>query len=242
MMGKSQCLSLDDVRGAFRLLGECRELGCDPRAWRLRLCEGLCALLHCQLAIGVLASWPRNVSSTSIELVAVGWPSDLCRRRFGDYMRDLCCTEEDLISNALTRPRPPTVLRLRPQLADDRRWHSSMLFNEYRRVGDIDDCLNSAVDLAGGLTDVISLSRALRDRPFRARDASLLELLHAALRPLLGTSLRIAGPSARDLPPHLRHVLTGLLRGDSEKQVARSLGLTPMSVHQYVKAVYRQYG
>jgi DNA-binding CsgD family transcriptional regulator len=33
-----------------------------------------------------------------------------------------------------------------------------------------------------------------------------------------------------------------LLEGDSEKQVAARLGISPVSVHDYVKALYRYFG
>ena len=39
----------------------------------------------------------------------------------------------------------------------------------------------------------------------------------------------------------LRQVLDCLLEGDSEKQVAARLGVTPPTVNQYVKAVYRHF-
>lgn len=43
------------------------------------------------------------------------------------------------------------------------------------------------------------------------------------------------------LPPRLRQTLAGLLRGDSEKQVARSLEISPHTVHVYVKSLYRKF-
>jgi len=44
------------------------------------------------------------------------------------------------------------------------------------------------------------------------------------------------------LAPRHRRVLQRLLSGDSEKQVARSLGLSPHTVHEYVKSIYRSFG
>jgi DNA-binding CsgD family transcriptional regulator len=38
----------------------------------------------------------------------------------------------------------------------------------------------------------------------------------------------------------LKKVMRLLLEGDSEKQVALKLGLSPHSVHQYVKQLYAQ--
>jgi DNA-binding CsgD family transcriptional regulator len=45
-----------------------------------------------------------------------------------------------------------------------------------------------------------------------------------------------------DLSPRQKQTLQHLLAGDSEKQVARKLGLSQHTVHGYVKALYRRYG
>ncbi|HEX8913240.1 MAG TPA: helix-turn-helix transcriptional regulator [Humisphaera sp.] len=42
------------------------------------------------------------------------------------------------------------------------------------------------------------------------------------------------------LAPRVRQTLDGLLRGDSEKQIAHRLGLSKHTVHVYVKALYRR--
>lgn len=46
----------------------------------------------------------------------------------------------------------------------------------------------------------------------------------------------------KPLPPRLKQTLTCLLAGDSEKQAARRLGLSPHTVHVYVKSLYRRFG
>jgi DNA-binding NarL/FixJ family response regulator len=45
-----------------------------------------------------------------------------------------------------------------------------------------------------------------------------------------------------DLAPRLRDTLKGLLDGNSEKQVAMKLKLSPHTVHVYVKSLYRHFG
>jgi DNA-binding CsgD family transcriptional regulator len=45
----------------------------------------------------------------------------------------------------------------------------------------------------------------------------------------------------RHMSPRMRLTLTGLLRGDSEKEVAISLGISPHTVHIYVKSLYRMF-
>ncbi|HUB26738.1 MAG TPA: LuxR C-terminal-related transcriptional regulator [Tepidisphaeraceae bacterium] len=50
------------------------------------------------------------------------------------------------------------------------------------------------------------------------------------------------GSPSRGLPPRLRQTLDLLLTGDSEKQIARRLSLSPHTIHDYVKAIYRRFG
>ena len=55
----------------------------------------------------------------------------------------------------------------------------------------------------------------------------------------------VAGPVAADrvpLAPRIEEVLHWLMNGASEKQVARTLGISRHTVHVYVKALYRSYG
>lgn len=46
---------------------------------------------------------------------------------------------------------------------------------------------------------------------------------------------------AAGLTPRLRQTLQRLLAGDSEKEVARHLGVSPNTVHVYVRALYRHF-
>jgi DNA-binding NarL/FixJ family response regulator len=43
------------------------------------------------------------------------------------------------------------------------------------------------------------------------------------------------------LPPRQRQTLLALLEGDSEKQIAIRLSLSPNTVHVYVKSLYRRF-
>ncbi len=79
----------------------------------------------------------------------------------------------------------------------------------------------------------------------RAMVACLCRMLGACLN---GEPLSIiAEASARqnlegcDLPPRVRQTLGRLLAGDSEKQIAAKMGLSPHTVHCYIKALYRSY-
>jgi DNA-binding NarL/FixJ family response regulator len=101
----------------------------------------------------------------------------------------------------------------------------------------------SLVLVAGGQAHGIALFRPPGEPGFKERDRRLLHLFHTELAPYLAIDLAQPGcDPVSDLSPRLREVLTALLDGDSEQQVAARLGLTRNTAHQYVKAVYRRLG
>ena len=241
-MHKSARLRWQDVRDVFHLIGECRDLGRDPCAWRLHLLEGLLRILHAQLGFAGVEH-VTNFSSELRPMVAVGWPSDVCRRRFADFQNEIGNTRLHLFKSRLLEHRPtgPGLVRLRQDLLDDREWTSSVMFNEYLRVGDVNETLHVLLHRGDGVVGVISLHRTLRDCRFQPHDRLVMELLTDELLPLVGRSLALDGPSAHGLSPRLRDVLACLLEGDAEKQIARRLGLSAHYLHQCVKAVYRHF-
>src|SRR5688572_18495875 len=48
--------------------------------------------------------------------------------------------------------------------------------------------------------------------------------------------------SGARVPPRHARVLRHLLAGESEKEIARKLALSPHTVHEYVKEIYRRLG
>jgi DNA-binding CsgD family transcriptional regulator len=92
------------------------------------------------------------------------------------------------------------------------------------------------------LTFSFSVLRAPRDAYFGARDVKLMRLLHDELALLVGNVLSAgdADPLAA-LSPRLRQTLALLLTGGGEKEVARRMGLSRHTVHEYVGALYRHF-
>ena len=102
-------------------------------------------------------------------------------------------------------------------------------------------------DLRAAARIITSLSATgqLTDEQKRLMVADLCRLIESRLK-LSGFDKPLPTPQSvpliGKLSPRMLQTLQQLLRGDSEKQAARALGVSPHTVHVYVKAIYRKFG
>lgn len=134
----------------------------------------------------------------------------------------------------------------RRDVLDDRSWYASDDFGVVFDPCGLDQILwcfrpiplASADDSSG-----IVLARAKGQRPFAPGERALVREMNAAITPMIGGPVsRYADPSPLDLAPRVRDVLACLLEGDGDKQIAARLSMSPHTVNQYTKAVYRHFG
>jgi DNA-binding CsgD family transcriptional regulator len=242
-MSKSRRLRLQDVRRAFRLIGDCRDLGGDSSAWRLHAFEGVMRLVGGRVTVGGELRWPQYRGPiTVVQALDTGFePGE--RAIFAEFIR-----AQEVNQNPMAIPLAGLSGRLRTrtrrQLVDDPSWYGSDCFDRYHRPAGVDHCTISLCDLpAAGTTSLISLHRVPGERDFSGRERRLLHLFHGELGRLVGTALVAAGAGDRaGLSRRLRQTLDCLLEGDCEKQVAARLELSVTTVHQYVTALYRHFG
>jgi DNA-binding CsgD family transcriptional regulator len=240
-MGKSDLLRVQDVRDAYRLIGECRDLGGEPALWHFRMSAGLCRLIGAEAASGGEGVWIRPHAIRPISAFDNFDP--IGRERLMAYFRENG-PAADPIFGALRRVPGRLITCTRRELVPDRVWYRCASFNDYRRVAGIDHQLTSIYQVSDeGAISGISLHRAMRTRDFSPREQRLLKFFHGELGRLIGRQLVSATePSPGTLSPRLRQTLACLVEGDSEKQVAARLGLSPPTVHQYVTTLYRRFG
>jgi DNA-binding CsgD family transcriptional regulator len=242
-MSKSDLLRFHDVRDAYRLIGDCRDLGGDPIFWHRRMLEGLCQLVGARAATGGEARWIRpggDIQATFAIDVGLGSRGhDLYRA----YMRELG-PGGDPIFQALQQVPGRLIVRTRRQLVADAGWYRSAAWHDYRRPIDIDDQLTSVYQTSdAGAASIIAMLRAPGERQFSSREQRLLSFFHEELGRLIGRALvSPTEPRPARLSRRLGQTLACLLEGDSEKQVAARLGLSQATIHQYVTALYRHFG
>lgn len=207
---------LSDLRGAYRLVAECRELGRDPLAWRWHLLAGLCRLTD---AGSVLSGWtklsdaPLSWAGLRRARASRGW---LHYRRSDPELEPIQCR---------VWPGAPSAASLQQGGTND--W----VFSRQLSGG------------SAGAAHVIALHPGEGRMPFDPRTRRLVRLLHHELGLGLGSVLAIGSeePGPVALSPRLHEVLGCLLEGGSEKEIAARLSLSGRTLHEYVTALYRRF-
>jgi len=108
--------------------------------------------------------------------------------------------------------------------------------------------LEASITARGVHLASLTMFRHAGSPPFDDQDRRALSELLPALTAIfaahkhLDSSEPTASRLAPPLAPRLRQTLALLLSGMSEKEVAAALELSPHTVHQYVKKLYRAHG
>jgi DNA-binding CsgD family transcriptional regulator len=240
---KSQRLRLSVVRRVFHLLDECRDLGQDPVRWLAKAADGMCKIVEADIVLAALSQpGPFQGFETAIATFDTGWESPIHRGHCLKYISgsEYHQSPDFLAFRAMARER---VVVSRQQLVEDRDWYRTTHYQENWRPGGADHYLvgvHASPDRPG--TTLFNFSRAEGREPFGPGEAKVVELFQDELGRLLGHGLCVDHDPVATLSPQHRAVLDSLLAGDSEKQVALRMGLSPHTVHDYVKSLYRKLG
>ena len=237
-----------DVRRLYRLVGECRDLGDDPAAWRDRLAHGLAEFADAEfVAIGSGDGLSEGkiricgLRDTGLDngLDRAGWEESVAGFERDPY-------DTPLYQEYFRRlDSDDGVCLSRTDLADDREWYRSWSYERVARPMGVDHFLwcYGALPAVPGRHAALVVTRAKGRRDFSAREKAIVRECHDLVRPLVGGPLaRFDEPSPADLPPRVRQVLRCLLEGDGDKQIAARLRISPHTINQYVKRIFTHFG
>jgi hypothetical protein len=184
--------------------------------------------------------WCPSRATLPVIVVDVGWRGETERRRFYEFLAEPGMGDHPAMI-AMQRRSGREYVATRQEMVDDATWYGAATTSEERYRFGLDHFLMSSRILPGEGTDQFVLHRPPKARTFNGRESSLLRLFHGELARLWRQHATSADPIAA-LPPHLRDTLRQLLCGRSEKEASIKLGLSPHTVHSYVKELHRREG
>src|SRR5579875_2065561 len=86
-MAQSNRLRLSEVRQALRLVGECRDLGGDARAWFAHALRGVQKLLNASVVLGGMTGSEGFTLHGNLQmLISVGWESPRQEKTTMDFL------------------------------------------------------------------------------------------------------------------------------------------------------------
>lgn len=238
--------SVDEIRTVFRLVNACCEKWDDPDAWLDELLRGVAAILDCQSTQLQLARPGGDPERPEIvPLASRGW------LREGDeryYLESLRGDDRPTLPNAGVVIGPAVgegsaAAFTRRMVVPDEAWYGCDFYRRYVEPIGMDEwavAFRAAPQFGSGV--MIAGSRVAGAPAYEPRRVQLLGILAEEIVPLLGTRLSLAGQvSKAGLTARQRQTLELLLDGLSEKQVARELGLSTATVHDYVVRLHRHF-
>jgi DNA-binding CsgD family transcriptional regulator len=248
-MSKASRVGMQDVRAVFRLLGDVRDLRREPAAWQRRAIEGLCGMLGARQGSCLYVEQFRPGGALALRGARhAGWPNAVVSAVWESQIDGAADLSGDVqLARAVQLPGD-VVSVLREQLVSDAEYYDSELVQALMPVTESDGHL-SAWCRVGGDDGVIALTfhRDWHGRPATVRQRNVLQLFMEEFRILwsegkLAAVDTPAGVAAPRLSRRERQVLDGLGNGDSVKQVAARLGLSPRTVEGHVKSLHRKFG
>lgn len=249
-MSKSAHLRAADIRAISLLVGECRELGDDPIAWRRHLLAEVARIVGSAMAVEYEGVNNPCEPFQPSGIMDWGWETSGFNRaawvRLNEEFARRGADFNPMIPGyfaAVQAGRGPCLTR--SDLLPDSQWYRSCYYQEYHVPSGADAMMYCILPMPasdGQLSDLV-LVRPLGERDFTPRHRILVQQLHEKITALIGGPLaRFNEPSPSALPPRIRLVLHCLLEGDSDQQIAARMKLSRYTVNEYVDRIYRHFG
>jgi len=238
LRGDRQRLGLRDVRRVFRLLSEVRDLGASPLAWRPHMVPRLLGLVDGATGVAAEAVIPRRPGDPRLLGTVIAGVRDPRRVSVYRAVVERGGYSLDLRHEGLADRPNSTVTRTRQQMAENRPWHQRPDLDPWRTLGCEHFICSKQYVPGSRCVHLIILTRSSGKHPFAELERRTVALFHAELGRLWR---RIGDDSGADLSPPLQRTLDRLLDGSSEGEIVSGLGLSPHTVHDHVKRLYRHF-
>lgn len=238
MESENQEVSLDGIRSIYRIVRACREKWADRVAWQQCLVEGACELFGGDNGVLYLM-YAEFVEDRPhmISLHSTGWKSAEAKELYLDSLRPSCDVQFPSFRRAVGGALETGVAAFsRRMVIRDDEWYGTRYHEEYHAPTGCDEFV-VALRASEALGSVVVIGGHLAHgaEPASMKVVRRLGLLAEEIVPLMGTELTMEGQVGMEgLSPRQRETLNHLLDGQSEKQVAVRVGISPPTVHDYV--------
>lgn len=229
-------LTFTEVRELLHLFNACRDRGEGPILWRQHLCAALGLFLNAHYVMS--AELARSSTDKWCVRGCTGWDSNASA---GSDHRQL----EQRSQYALEMETGWASLAT--AAAEASRCDSTARSDRVKVALPADKLatgLHSVMQVPRlpCTVDALALYRQSGTAEYTRRDVSVLQLVHQQMVLLIGEQLSAwHEPAPSLLPPRARQVLRLVLSGHSDKQIAAELAVSPHTVNQYTKKVYRHF-
>ncbi|HVK08702.1 MAG TPA: helix-turn-helix transcriptional regulator, partial [Gemmataceae bacterium] len=239
-------LRASDHRAILHLIHECRDRGDDPHVWRAHLLAALGKLVGADIAMGGEMAGIAAGRPVHLGAVEHGWENGFDKSYWEEGVREFAAgrVADPAFAHYLRAVAGTRRGASLTRVLGERGWRASptyqLMFDPVR----LDANLYAFHPVPGAADecDGLILARAARRRPFSARETAFVNEAQLLLSSSVGGPLaRFAEPCPTALSPRAREVLRCLLEGDSDKQVAARLRLSPATVNEYTKRIYRHF-
>ncbi len=262
----SSAVRVRDLRLILEIVGECRDLGDEAARWTSHLARRAAPLIdgdhtvtgffEDQALAVVRAGTPEHgdprgreqfVEASGSFQVAWGWENGFHPEAYLRLHRAVIARGEKfhplMAAYLAARDRDDGVALSREDVVRDPDWFRSECYRDFiepAAAGPIVMNYRRGRHVGGSWCLIVTRTAGRRD--YTARQKAILRELNAAIAPLVGGPLaQLREPSPAALAPRVRAVLKCFLEGDSDKQVAKRLGISTYTVNQYAKVIYRHF-
>ena len=224
---------------------ECLALWADPDAWQTHLLRRAAKLADCRVGLCYeVADTPAEPAAQLLSATDIGWLDAGERRALleGISLQKLSYSPLWVrMTQAMSRDHPLTQRQNR--LIGDREWFASEIYDRFVRPSHIGPGIMSAIWMPHRSNwSIWCLTNDRSDGPLSDRQEQLVAELHKVIAPLIGTRLCAAHQrSIGGLSARRRDVLSLLLAGQTEKEIASRLFRSRGAVHEHVTGLYKHF-
>jgi DNA-binding CsgD family transcriptional regulator len=241
MANRSEVLDFEQVRRLFRLIAEAREIPAFGAERAQHLVSGVRRIIGAAVGGCVIDSdFGPGRRGVFTPVALDGW--DSCALATMKVLAQEGSAFHPALG-AMMQLNQDVVTATRQDLVAARAWYASSFVEHYLRPAHLDHGLFSAIRRSTGpMAHGLGFYRGTSDRPFTDQDRNLVRLFHLECEQLLRAPGEMStGNIGEGLAPRQRQTLELLLQGLTDKEIAQRLGISPYTVNQYTKSIYRHY-